>query len=165
MDTAGLVYCILMDEDLYISRIMANKLKKKGMTGTSYGERARYRLIFLGLIMGLCRKAGVRFLSKGNISNRYCLEGPTPASNVPPAKAVPVTVVPPEMPQLGHDGDWNWQIHMAHQRAFLYIQDYIHHLSLQELVGTKDDLETYASWPEGMPDDQEGQIIMMMSLE
>ncbi|XP_058784710.1 uncharacterized protein LOC131659552 [Vicia villosa] len=75
-----------MGEEVDIARILANELKRVALNGTSFGDRAKCRLIFPGLIMGLCRKVGVRFPSGGLIpmdraiddvfANRFCSANP-----------------------------------------------------------------------------------------
>src|SRR3954464_4442897 len=173
IDTAGLVQGILKGDNIDVSRIVANELKRVSLNGTVHGDGVKCRLIFPGLIMGLCRKAGVRFPSGGMIpmdgviddifANRYCLPGGRPfgAARSAPAlpdasEAVSVAAAPPVGSQFGDASDWNYQMHMAHQRAFMFLQDSIRQLSLQQPVGTRDDLSAYASWPEGRPDSEEG---------
>lgn len=122
-DTTGLVYCILKSEDVDISRIISNELKRVSLNGTRFGVRSKCWLIFLGLIMGLCKRVGVRFPSGGNIpmdgvtdeifANCYCLEDSNHAGLAgageggPPVREVPVAVASPVMPQLGDVSDWN----------------------------------------------------------
>ena len=67
---------------------------------------------------------GVQFLDVGHltiddvIDNHYCDRYCQAIDANPAARAVPVAVA---LPQVGPDAEWNRQMHMAHQRAFMFM--------------------------------------------
>src|SRR4051812_29036346 len=131
-ESAALVARMIEHEPIDITRIIANELKRVALSGTRHGDRAPCKLIFPGLIMNLCKKARVQIPSEGLMSidtfidnifiERYCLSKLT---------VVPVVAARPTRRRSDPDREENLAFHMAHQRAFVFLHDFMSQLRLQ----------------------------------
>src|ERR1051325_5784449 len=165
METVGLIAYMLDEEQIDFGRLIANELKRVALSYTSRGERIKCALTYPGLIMGLLKRAKVVFPAVGHltidgvIDDSYCDRYCRALDDNSASQAVPVAVA---LPQASPSEEWNRQMHLAHQRAFMFMHDSMEHLALQirepgvnHFTRTGEQLRAYAGWPGVGPNAEE----------
>src|ERR1051325_1803709 len=165
METAGLIAYMLDQEQIDFGRLIANELKRVALSYTSKGERIKCALTYPGLIMGLLKRAKVAFPAVGHltidgvIDDHYCDRYCRALGDNTAAQAVLVAAA---LPQASPSEEWNRQMHLAHQRAFMFMHESMEHLALQiresgvnHFTRTGEQLSAYAGWPGVGPNAEE----------